>query len=157
MKRELTRCTERFQRRQRSLVEQLHRHQATSRQLGQRLAQRIAVRDAIDTQTLCRERDLDKDQIMFNWQMLLATLHDWAAQAYFAPDWRTLSLEKATQMIYRKAGRVTWLDDCIEVMLESYRYPDQQRAMETTCSRFNAANVRWRDGRLLRISVVPPG
>jgi len=40
-------------------------------------------------------------------QILLANLHDWTAQNYLAPEWRTLSLEKATQMIYRKAGRVT--------------------------------------------------
>jgi len=25
--------------------------------------------------------------------------------------------------------------------------------METTCARFNAANLRWRDGRLLQIWV----
>jgi len=43
------------------------------------------------------------------------------------------------------------------VVLEPYRYRDQQRAMEATCARFNAANVRWRDGRSLRISVAPPG
>ncbi len=61
------------------------------------------------------------------------------------------------QMIYRKAGRVTWYDDRIEVELEPYRYPDQQRKMEATCVRFNAANLRWRDGRLLCIAVAPPG
>jgi hypothetical protein len=59
-------------------------------------------------------------------------------------------------MIYRKAGRVTWHPDRIEVLLEPYRYRDQQRAMAVTCARFNAANVRWRDGRLLRISVASP-
>jgi hypothetical protein len=42
------------------------------------------------------------------------------------------------------------------VLLEPYRYRDQQRAMAVTCARFNAANVRWRDGRLLRISVASP-
>ena len=157
LRRELTTHTERFQRRQRSLLRQLHRHKTKSRQLRARLTRRIAARDAIDTETLCRERDLEKDQIMLNFQILLANLHDWAAQNYFAPKWRTLSLEKATQMIYRKAGRATWYDDRIEVELESYRYRDQQRAMEVTCARFNAANVPWRDGRLLRISVAPPG
>jgi len=157
LRRQLTTHMQRFQRRQRSLLRQLHHHKTQSRQLGERLTRRIAARDAIDTETLCRERDLEKDQIMLNWQILLAGLHDWAAQTYFAPEWRTLSLEKATQMIYRKAGRVTWHDDRIEVKLEPYRYPDQQCAMEATCARFNAANVRWRDGRLLRISLTPPG
>jgi hypothetical protein len=154
---ELARGTERFQRRQRSLVEQLHRHQAKSRQLGERLAQRVAARDAVDTETLCRERDLEKDQIMLNLQVLLANLHDWVAQNYFAPQWLSLSLEKATLMVYRKKGWVAWYDDRIEVELEPYGYPDQQRLMEASCARFNAANVRWRDGRLLRISVTPPG
>jgi hypothetical protein len=93
---------------------------------------------------------------MLDLQVLLANLHDWVARHYFAPTWRNLSLEKATQMIYRKAGQVTWYADRIEVALEPYRYRDQQRAMEITCARFTAANVRWRDGRPLRISVASP-
>ena len=40
-------------------------------------------------------------------QVLLANLPDWVAKNYFTPEWRTLSLNKATQMIYRKAGQVT--------------------------------------------------
>jgi hypothetical protein len=148
--------SQRFQKRQRRWFEQLHDHQSHARKLNQRLAQRRAIRDAIDTETLCRERDLQKDQIMLNLQLLLANLHDWVAQAYFDPTWRKLSLEKATQMIYRKAGWVTWHDDRIEVRLEPYRYRDQQQAMEVTCARFNTANVRWRDGRLLRIAVAAP-
>ena len=157
LKRHLNRLTQRFQKRQRSLFQQLHDHQTHACKLNQRLTQRLAVRDAIDTETLCRERDLQKDQIMLNLQLLLANLHDWVAHAYFDPNWHKLSLEKATQMVYRKAGQVTWHPDRIEVRLEPYRYRDQQRAMEVTCARFNAANVRWRDGRLLRISVASPG
>jgi hypothetical protein len=99
---------------------------------------------------------LHKDQIMLDLQLLLANLHDWVAQSYFDPSWHNLSLEKATQMVYRKAGRVTWHSDRIEVMLEPYRYSDQQRAMQATCARFNGARLRWRDGRQLRISVASP-
>ena len=157
LRRELITRTQRFLRRQCSLLRQLYRHEAESRQLRQRLTRRITARDAIDTETLCRERDLEKDQIMLNFQILLANLHDWVAQNYLTSKWRTLSLKKATRMIYRKAGRVSWYDDRIEVELEPYRYPDQQRDMEATCARFNAANLRWRDGRLLRITVAPPG
>jgi len=147
--------TQRFRRQQRSLLQQLYHYETHSRQLRVRLTHRIALRDAIDTETLCRERDLEKDQVMLNWQILLANLHDWfITQAYFAPQWHNLSLKKVTQMIYRRAGRVTWYNDCIEVVLEPCRYRDQQRAMEVTSARFNAANVRWRDGRLLRISVT---
>jgi hypothetical protein len=156
-RRELARGTERFQRRQRSLMEQLHGHQTKSRQLGERLAQRVVARDAIDTETLCRERDLEKDQVMLNFQVLLANLHDWVARNYFAPQWSSLSLENATTMVYCKKGWVTWFDDRIEVELEPYRYPDQQRLMEATCARFNAADLHWRDGRLVRITVAPFG
>jgi hypothetical protein len=157
LRRKLTSLTERFQRRQGSLQHQLQQHRTQAGELQARLAQRLTVRDAIDTETLCRERETEKDQLMLNWQILLANLHDWAAQTYFAPPWRTLSLEKATQMIYRKPGRVTWHKDRIEIMLEPYRYPSQQRDMEVTCARFNAANLRWRDGRSLHISVAPSG
>lgn len=90
---------------------------------------------------------------MLNLQVLLGNLHDWVKQHYFAPEWQRLTLEKATQMIYRKSGRVTWYQDHIQVVLDPYVYHDQQRAMEATCQRFNAAHLRWRDGRLLRITV----
>jgi hypothetical protein len=156
LRREREDCTARFRRRQRKLLWRLYEHEAKSRQLRERLAERIAARDAIDTETLCRERDLEKDQIMLNFQILLGNLHDWVAENYFAPEWRTLSLEKAAEMIYRKAGRVTWHEDRIEVELEPYRYADQQRAMEATCARFNATDPHWRDGRALRITVAAP-
>ena len=118
--------------------------------------ERKAIRDAIDTETLCRERHLEKDQIMLDLQFLLANLYDWAKQHYFASQWQHLSLEKATQLIYRKPGRVTWHPDCIEVVLDSYHYLKLQQDMKATCQRFNEANLRWRDGRLLRISVRDP-
>jgi len=152
--RQLADHTTRFRRRQRRLLQKLQQRENETPQLRQRLAQRIRAREAIDTATLCRERDLEKDQAMLNLQILLGNLHDWAAENYFAPEWRTLSLEKATQMIYRKAGRVTWYTDRIEVELTPYRYADQQRAMEATCARFNAAQLHWRDGRALHISVA---
>jgi hypothetical protein len=147
----------RFQQRQRHLVLGLHQHQTQSCPLRRQLAERMATRDAIDTETLCRERHLEKDQLMLNLQILLGNLHDWVRQHYFAPQWQQLTLEKATQMIYRKSGRVTWYQDRIEVVLDPYAYHDQQRAMEATCQRFNAANRRWRDRRLLRITVQRQG
>jgi hypothetical protein len=153
LRRELSAQDQRFQKRQRTLLRKLRQHSQRSEVLHARLRSRIAARDAIDTPTLCRERDLEKDQIMLNLQILLANLHDWAAVHYFAPQWQRLTLDKATQMIYRKAGRVTRYKDRIEVVLEPYRYRDQQEAMETTCARFNDAHLRWRDGRLIQISV----
>jgi hypothetical protein len=155
LRQKLSDHSRRFQKRQRFLQQRLIQHQTRARHLYQQLVTRITARDAIDTATLCRERDLEKDQIMLNLQVLLGNLHSWVKEQYFAPQWRNLSLDKATQMIYRKTGCVSWYADRIEVVLEPYRYTDQQRAMEATCARFNAANVCWRDGRLLRISVRP--
>jgi transcriptional regulator of met regulon len=156
LRRQLNILKQRFRKRQRRLLQQLYTHQTQSSLLNERLLHRIALRDAIDTETLCRERDLEKDQVMLNWQILLANLHDWSAKYYFDSHWSNLSLQKATQMIYRKAGWVSWYNDRIEVVLEPYRYSDQQRAMEATCARFNARDVRWRDGRRIRISVASP-
>jgi hypothetical protein len=148
--------TNRFLKCQRSLWQRLAQHQASVADLRSQLAQRQAARDAIDTDTLCRERHLEKDQVMLDFQVLWGNLHDWVRRHYLAPQWKNLSLDKATKMIYRKSGRVAWYADRIEVLLDAYAYRDQQHAMEETCRRFNAANVHWRDGRLLRISVAEP-
>ncbi len=92
---------------------------------------------------------------MLNLQLLLANLHHWARAHFFAPAWQQLELKTATELIYRKAGWVQWGQETIEVVLEPYRYPEQQQAMEETCRRFNAADLRWRDGRRLLIQVAP--
>jgi hypothetical protein len=152
--RRLAELTTRFQRQRRRMMERLCRHRAQRSRLRRQLAEREAARDAIDTATLCRERHLEKDQIMLDLQMLLTNLHDWAREHYFAPEWQRLELDTATRLIYRKPGRVTWYEDRIEVVLEPYRYADQQRVMEATCRRFNEAGLHWRDGRLLRIQVT---
>lgn len=151
--RQLDDLTARFQRRRHRLLEKTHRRRARRNELRQELAERQTARDAMDTESLCRERDLEKDQIMLDMQVLLTSLHDWARHRYFAPEWQHLELDKAIEMIYRKPGRVRWGKEEIEVVLDPYRYPDQQQAMEETCRRFNEAQVRWRDGRLLRIRV----
>ena len=153
LRRTLVDVTQRFLKRQRKLFHQLQQHRQRAKMLYERLQSRIAARDTIDTPTMCRERDLEKDQIMLNFQILLANLHDWTAAHYFASCWKRLTLEKATQMIYRKSGRVTWHKDRIHVTLDPYRYRDQQEAMEKTCIRFNAAHLRWRDGRLIQFSI----
>ncbi|MBC7249996.1 MAG: hypothetical protein H5T62_06895 [Anaerolineae bacterium] len=153
-RRQLAELNTRFQRRHRRLLQRCARHRVRRCELERELAERRAARDAIDTATLCRERDLEKDQIMLNMQVLLTSMHDWARNHYFAPEWRNLELDTATEMIYRKSGQVKWGREVIEVVLDPYRYADQQRAMEETCRRFNEAGVRWRDGRLLRIRVA---
>jgi hypothetical protein len=152
--RQLNQLTTRYQKRRGILLNRLREHRQQCRQLQTKLAEQQAARDAIDTDTLCRERLLEKDQLMLNLQLLLINLHDWASEHYFAPDWQQLQLATATRLIYQKPGRVSWYQDRIEMELEPYRYSDQQQAMEATCDRFNAANLRWRDGRLLRIHVA---
>ncbi len=149
-------ATRRFLKRERTLWQRLLQHQTCMASLQCQLTQRKVARDAIDTETLCRERHLEKDQIMLDFQVLLGNLHDWARQHYLAPLWKNLSLAKATQMVYRKSGHVTWHPDHIEIVLDAYAYRDQQQAMKATCQRFNEANLRWRDGRPLHISVTDP-
>lgn len=146
--------TARFHRRHRQSLKRFARHRARQCQLNLELAERRAARDAIDTATLCRERDLEKDQSMLDLQVLLTSLHDWVRSRYFAPAWRNLELNTAVEMIYRKPGWVKWGREVIEVVLDPYRYTDQQQAMEETCRRFNEVQVRWRDGRLLCIRVA---
>jgi hypothetical protein len=146
--------TARFQRQRIRLLEAAQKHWLQRNALQRERAERCATRDAIDTVSLCRERDLQKDQVMLDLQVLLASLHDWARQQYFAPDWQHLELDTATELIYRKSGRVRWGLEDIEVTLDPYRYPEHQRAMQETCHRFNATQVRWRDGRLLRMRVA---
>jgi hypothetical protein len=143
--------TTRFQRRRLRLLGAAQQHWLQRNALQRERVERYVARDAIDTESLCRERDLQKDQIMLDLQVLLASLHDWTRQHYFAPDWQRLELDTATELIYRKSGRVQWGRDDIEVTLDPYRYPEHQRAVQETCCRFNAAQVRWRDGRLLRM------
>ena len=123
-------------------------------QLEQERDKRTAERDAIDTETMRRERNLEKDQIMFTLQVLLLSLHDWVRNHFLAPEWQRLELETATQLLYSKPGWVTWHEEWIEIVLEPYRSAEQQCAMEATCQRFNDANLCWRDGRVLRMRVA---
>jgi hypothetical protein len=160
--RKLVELQEKFEKRRQRLLQTSQRRWQQRSEWRRELTARQVARDAIDTETLCRERDLEKDQatvpvaIMLDLQLLLTTLHDWVSQQYLAPQWQGLELKTATEMIYRKPGQVRWGESEIEVLLDPYRYPKQQQAMEESCRRFNAAQVRWRDGRSLRIRVAQP-
>ena len=143
-----------FQRQRHRLLQAMARRLTRRSELRQELSKRQAVRDEIDTESLCRERNLEKDQVVLDMQVLLTSLHDWARNHYFAPAWKCLELDTAIQLIYRKPGRVKWGESEIEVVLDPYRYSEHQQAMEETCRHFNAAQVYWRDGRLLRIYVA---
>jgi len=117
----------RFQRQRFRLLQAAQKHWLQRDALQRERAERCATRDAIDTASLCRERDLQKDQVMLDVQVLLASLHDWARQQYFAPDWQHLELDTAIELIYRKSGCVQWGQEDIEVTLDPYRYPEHQQ------------------------------
>ena len=136
------------------LQDALAQHQARHTALEPDLVARQEARDAIDTTSQCRERDLSKDQIMLDLQVLLVSLHDWVRNHYLAPVWQQLELDTATALLYRKAGQVTWGQEQITVVFEPYRYAEHQRAMLATCQRCNAADLHWRDGRRLRFEVA---
>jgi len=152
----LDQLTRRYHHRHDKLLAQLQQRGQQLAQAQADLTQRRQARDALDTTSLCRERILEKDQMMLNLQLLLVNLHHWSRTHFFAPVWQHLELKTAIALIYRKAGWVQWGQETIEVRLEPYRYPEQQQAMEETCRRFNAANLRWRDGRRLLIQVASP-
>ena len=152
----LDQLTRRYPHQRQKLLTQLQQRRLQLSQAQAELTRRRLAREALDTSSLCRERNLEKDQVMLNLQLLLANLHHWARAHFFAPAWQQLELKTATELIYRKAGWVKWGKETIEVLLEPYRYPEQQQTMEETCRRFNAANLHWRDGRRLLIQVVPP-
>ena len=153
---QLDQAHQRYRHRCQKLLAQLQQHRRQQTQAQTELTRRQEIRNALDTDSLCRERNLEKDQILLNLQLLLGNLHYWARTHYFAQEWQRLELKTATELIYRKAGWVQWGTEQIEVLLEPYRYPEHQQAMEETCRRFNAANIHWRDGRRLRIQVAPP-
>jgi hypothetical protein len=154
--RQLDLARARYQRRRHKLLAHLRDQRASATQVQADLTRHQQTRDALDTETLCRECHLEKDQIMLNLQLVLANRHHWTRDHYFAPAWQHLALPTATQLIYRKAGWVHWGPEQIDVTLEPYRYPEHHRAMEETCRRFNDQNLLWRDGRRLRIQVAPP-
>jgi len=80
-------------------------------------ARRQAAVEAVDVEGPIFERDLEKDQIMTNWQNTLLNLHHWCQEHYLPEAWRTLRLETATKLLYRKRGRVRCTADRIKKRL----------------------------------------
>jgi hypothetical protein len=119
------------------------------------LTQRQAAVTAVDVDRPMFERDLAKDQIMTDWQGLLANLHHWSRDRYFPPAWQALQLETATKLIYNKPGRVVQTAERIEVTLKAYDYRPEQAAAEAACAQFNTRQIRDLAGRLVQIVVAP--
>jgi len=87
------RRTEKFERQTRELT-------VRQAELEPKLVARQAALAAIDLTEPMFERDLEKDQLMANFQAALLNAHRWCCDRYFTGEWSHLELETATARIY---------------------------------------------------------
>ena len=133
----------------------LARLEARRAELEMTLAERQAALTQIDITQPMFERDLEKDQIMANFQAALLNAHHWCCDHYFTGEWSRLELDTATARIYRQRGRVVYADDQVDVTLAAFAYRAEQDLAATACARFNAARVHDAAGRLIVMAVAP--
>jgi hypothetical protein len=133
----------------------LARLEARLTELEVTLAERQATLTQIDITQPMFERDLEKDQIMANFQAALLNAHRWCCDHYFTGEWSRLELETATARIYRQRGRVVYAENRIDVTLAAFAYRPEQDWAEAACARFNAARVHDAAGRLIAMAVAP--
>jgi hypothetical protein len=133
----------------------LARLEARRAELDVTLAERQATLAQIDITQPMFERDLEKDQIMANFQAALLNAHHWCCDHYFTGEWSRLELDTATARIYRQRGRVVYADDRVNVTLAAFAYRSEQGLAEAACARFNAARVHDAAGRLIVMAVAP--
>jgi len=133
----------------------LARLEARLTELEVTLAERQATLTQIDITQPMFERDLEKDQIMANFQAALLNAHRWCCDHYFTGEWSRLELETATARIYRQRGRVVYAENRIDVTLAAFAYRPEQDLAEAACARFNAARVHDAAGRLIAMAVSP--
>ena len=110
---------------------------------------------AIDVTEPMFERDLEKDQIMADFQAAFLNAHRWCCDRYFTGEWGHLELETATARIYRQRGRVVYTTEQVDVTLAAFGYRAEQSLAEAACARFNTAQVHDAAGRLIRMAVAP--
>ena len=142
------RRTTRFKTQTRELVER-------QAQLETKRSERQVALAAIDLTERMFERDLEKDQIMADFQAAFLNAHRWCCDQYFTGEWSHLELETATARIYRQRGRVAYSAEHIDVTLAAFGYRAEQALAETACVRFNAARVHDAAGRLILMAVAP--
>ncbi|MBI1801498.1 MAG: hypothetical protein HYR71_07710 [Chloroflexi bacterium] len=152
------RRTDQFERQTRALA-------VRQAELETKLVERRAVLAAIDltepmpAPSACWarvfERDLEKDQLMANFQAALLNAHRWCCDQYFTGEWSHLELETATARIYRQRGRVVYSTERVDVTLAAFDYRAEQELATAACVRFNAAQVHDAEGRLIVIAVAP--
>jgi len=133
----------------------LARLEARRTELEVTLAERQTTLTQIDITQPMFERDLEKDQLMANFQAALLNAHHWCCDHYFTGEWRGLELETATACIYRQRGRVAYAEDRVDVTLAAFAYRAEQNLAEAACARFNAARVHDAAGRLIVMAVAP--
>lgn len=142
------RRTEKFERQTQELA-------VRQAELETKLAERQAALAAIDLTQPMFERDLQKDQIMANFQAALLNAHRWCCDRYFTGEWSHLELETATARIYRQRGRVVYTAERVDVTLAAFGYRAEHELAEAACARFNAAQVHDAAGRLIVMAVAP--
>lgn len=129
----------------------------TARQveLKAKLAERQVARDAINLTQPMFERNLEKDQIMANFQGALFDAHRWCCAHYFSGAWSRLELATATARIYRQRGQVVYAADQVTVTLAAFADRAEQGLAEAACHKFNATQVPDAAGRLIVMGVAP--
>ena len=129
----------------------------TARQahLEAKRAERQATRAAIDVTQPMFERDLEKDQIMADFQAAFLNAHRWCCDHYFTGEWNHLELKTAIARIYRQRGRVAYSAQRVDVTLTAFGYRAEHALAEAACVRFNAAQVHDAAGRLVVMAVAP--
>lgn len=142
------RCTEKFERQTRELT-------VRQAELETKRVERQAALAAIDLTQPMFERDLEKDQLMANFQAALLNAHRWCCDRYFTGEWSHVELETATARIYRQRGHVVYSAERIDVTLAAFDYRAEHELAEAACLRFNAAQVHDAEGRLIVMTVAP--
>ncbi len=123
-------------------------------ELWQRLEERRKAANAVDLTRPMYQRDMEKDQIMLDLQLLLVNLHYFVREHYFGPAWAHHDLKTAEKLLYRKRGRVIRYHDRLVVVLSAYRYARHRKGAEEMCARFNERRVQGPDGRLIQLRVA---
>jgi multidrug efflux pump subunit AcrA (membrane-fusion protein) len=134
-----------------------HLAKLTARQaeLEIKRAERQATLQTIDLTQPMFERDLEKDQIMGNFQAVLFNAHGWCCAHYFSGAWSRLELESAMARIYRQRGHVVYAADQVTVTLAAFAERAEHGLAEAACQKFNAAQVHDAAGRLIVMGVAP--
>lgn len=155
LEREVQARRKRHARRTAQFERQTRDRAARQAELETKLATRQAVWAAIDVTEPMFERDLEKDQLMANFQAALLNAHRWCCDRYFTGEWSHLELETATTRIYRQRGRVVYSAKRIDVTLAAFAYRAEHELAEAACRRFNTAQVHDAEGRLIAMAVAP--